>query len=189
MGTIVISTNLSLDGIVQDPDGREGFARGGWFPRSGGADLEQWTRLATDEALGAQALLLGRHSDAWFAERWNERTGEWADRLNAMPKYVVSSTVEEPRWRNATVLGGDVPAAVTKLKERVDGEILVYASYRLGRALLEHGLVDELRLVVFPVLVGDGERLFGELSGERPVRLTGTRKLGVGLTYLTYEVR
>src|SRR5580658_10896531 len=128
MGKIVISTNISLDGVVQDPDGLEGFTLGGWFGQFGGKDLEGWAKVETEEALSADALLLGRRSDEWFATRWLSRSGEWADRLNRMPKYVVSSTVEEPRWSNATVLQGDVVNEVTMLKRELEGEIVVYAS-------------------------------------------------------------
>jgi dihydrofolate reductase len=188
MGKLVISTNVSLDGVVQDPDGSEGFERGGWFRTYGGADLEEWTKVMFDQALGTSALLLGRRSDEWFAERWLSRPGEWADRLNSLPKYVVSSTVDEPRWSNATVLKGDVVAEVAKLKQDVDGDIVVFASYQLGRTLLEHDLVDELRLSVFPVVVGAGERLFGATSDVKPMRLVDTRTIGDGLTYLTYEL-
>ena len=171
MGKIVISTNVSLDGVVQDPTGEEGFKQGGWFGEFGGRDLEEWTRHETDETLRAEALLLGRRSDEWFAARWAQRTGEWADRLNSMPKYVVSSTLRAPRWANGTVLRGDVVSEVTKLKDALDGDIVVYASYQLGRTLMEHGLVDELRLTVFPVVLGTGERLFGETSDKTPLRL------------------
>ena len=188
MGKIVITTNVSLDGVVQDPDGQEGFERGGWFGRFGGKDLEAWATLETDEALGAEALLLGRHSDEWFASRWSSRSGEWADRLNSLAKYVVSSTLEDPRWGNATVLKGDVVDEVSKLKHELAGEIVVYASYQLARTLIEHDLVDELRLVVFPVVLGAGERLFGETSDEKPLRLVDTRTVGDGLAYLTYEL-
>jgi dihydrofolate reductase len=188
MGKIVISTNLSLDGIVEDPDGQEGFARGGWFTRFGGTDIEHWAELETAEALAAEALLLGRRTDEWFAARWTERTGAWADKLNSMPKYVVSSTGDAPRWRNSTVLSGDVPGKIAELKQTSYGEILVYASYDLGRTLLDHDLVDELRLVVFPVVVGAGRRLFGATADPKALRLTGTRTLGAGLAHLTYEV-
>jgi dihydrofolate reductase len=188
MGTIVISTNLSLDGVVQDPDGQEGFKLGGWFDQFVGEDREAWARLEIDETLGAEALLLGRRSDEWFASRWESRTGEWADKLNSMPKYVVSSTLEHPRWSNATVLKGDVVAEISKLKQEIDGEILVYASYQLARTLIEHDLVDELRLVVLPVVLGDGERLFGETSDKKALRLLGTRTIGAGLTFLNYEI-
>jgi dihydrofolate reductase len=188
MGKIVISTNVSLDGVVQDPDGQEGFRLGGWFGEFGGKDLEEWGKLSLDEALGADALLLGRRSDEWFASRWASRSGEWADRLNSLPKYVVSATVVDPDWSNSTVLKGDAVDEVSKLKRQLDGEIVVYASYELGRALIEHDLVDELRLTVFPVVLGAGERLFGETSEQKPMRLTGSKTIGSGLAFLTYEV-
>jgi dihydrofolate reductase len=187
MGKLVVTTNMTLDGVVQDPDGQEGFELGGWFARFGGADLEAWAALETEEALGASAMLLGRRSDAWFGSRWTQRDGAWADKLNALPKYVVSSTIDEPVWTNATVLHGDLVGEVTALKRRIDGEILIYASYALVRALIEHGLVDELRLVVFPVVLGAGERLFGTTSGERALQLIDARPLGSGLVYLTYR--
>jgi len=119
MGTIVISTNVSLDGVVQDPDGEEGFRRGGWFGQFGGKDLEAWGKISFEEAMGAEALLLGRRSDAFFATRWASRTGEWADRLNSLPKYVVSSTLGDPDWNNSTVLRGDVVEEVSKLKQEL----------------------------------------------------------------------
>jgi dihydrofolate reductase len=188
MAKIVISTNVSLDGVVQDPDGQEGFRLGGWFSQFGGKDLEAWAKVSLDEALGAEALLLGRRSDEWFAARWASRSGEWADRLNGLPKYVVSSTLVDPHWNNSTVLKGDVVEEVTKLKQESDGEILVYASYQLARTLIEHDLFDELRLTVFPVVLGAGERLFGETREKKPMRLLGARTVGDGLTYLTYEL-
>jgi dihydrofolate reductase len=187
MGKIIISTNASLDGVVQDPDGAEGFRLGGWFSQFGGTDLEAWAKVELDEALGAEALLVGRRSDAWFASRWLSRAGEFADRLNSMPKYVVSSTLEHPRWSNSTVLKGEVVDEVSKLKRELDGDILVYASYQLGRALIEHDLVDELRLFVFPVVLGAGERLFGETSDSKPMRLVNARTVGDGLAFLTYQ--
>jgi dihydrofolate reductase len=187
MGKIVISTNVSLDGVVQDPDGEEGFGRGGWFFQYGGEDLEEWGKVEYAEALGTAALLLGRRSDEWFGARWASRPGEWADRLNSLPKYVVSSTLEDPKWTNVTVLKGTVVDEVTRLKQEIDGDIVVYASYQLGRTLIEHDLVDELRLIVFPV-VGAGERLFGETSGKKLFRLTGSRNVGNGLFFLTYAI-
>ena len=187
MGKIVITTNASLDGVVQDPDGEEGFKLGGWFGQFGGKDLEQWAEVETDEALRAEALLLGRRSEEWFATRWASRTGEWADRLNSMPKYVVSSTLTEPRWGNSTVPKGDVVGEVSKLKQEIAGEILVYASYQLERALIEHDLVDELRLVVFPVVLGAGERLFGPTGDKKPMRLVSAQTIGDGLAFLTYQ--
>jgi dihydrofolate reductase len=188
MGKIVISTNVSLDGVVQDPDGGEGFRLGGWFAEDGGKDVEVWAKVEFEEALGMDALLLGRRSDEWFASRWQSRSGEWADRLNSVPKYVVSSTLEEPRWSNSTILKGDVVDEVSKLKQELDGEIVVYASYQLARTLIEHDLVDELRLFVFPVVLGDGERLFGATSDKKPLRLLSSRTIGDGLAFLTYEV-
>jgi dihydrofolate reductase len=188
MGKIVISTNVSLDGVVQDPDGREGFSRGGWFAKPGGKDFEEWGKVEYAEALGTAALLLGRRSDGWFGTRWASRSGEWADRLNSLPKYVVSATLEDPRWTNVTVLKGDVVDEVTRLKREVDGDIVVYASYQLGRTLMEHDLVDELRLFVFPVAVGAGERLFCETSAALPFRLIGSRAVGDGLVFLNYAI-
>ena len=188
MGKIVISTNVSLDGVVQDPDGEEGYERGGWFGQSGGKDLERWAQIEAEEAMRADALLLGRRSDEWFGTRWAARPGEWADRLNGLPKYVVSATLEDPRWTNVTVLKGDVVDEVTRLKQELAGDIVVYASYQLGRTLLEHALVDELRLTVFPVTLGTGQRLFGETGNKKPMRLAGTRNVGVGLVLLSYEM-
>jgi dihydrofolate reductase len=186
MGKIVISTNVSLDGVVQDPDGGEGFRLGGWFGQFGGKDLEEWAKVELEEALGAEALLLGRRSDEWFATRWASRTGEWPDRLNSLPKYVVSSTLQEPKWNNSTVLRGDVVSEVSKLKQELAGDIVVYASYQLGRTLIEHDLVDELRLFVYPVVLGAGEHLFGETSDKKPLRLVDTKTVGDGLVFLTY---
>ncbi len=190
MGKIVMSgpQNVSLDGVVQDPDGQEGFRLGGWFVQFGDKDLEAWNTVALEEALGAEAWLLGRKSYEFFGTRWRPRNGELADRINSMPKYVVSSTLEDPEWNNSTVLEGDVVTEVSKLKQQVDGEIVVPASYQLGRTLIEHGLVDELRLVVFPVVLGAGERLFGETSDMNPMRLLDARTIGDGLAFLTYEI-
>jgi dihydrofolate reductase len=189
MGKIVISgpQNVSLDGVVQDPDGKEGFKRGGWFVEFGGKDLEAWNRVALDDALRAEAWLLGRRSYEFFAMRWQPRTGKLADRLNSLPKYVVSSSLENPEWNNTTVLKGDVMTEVSKLKQNLAGEIIVPASYQLTRTLMEHDMVDELRLVVFPVVLGAGERLFGETSDKKPMRLLDSRTIGDGLVYVTYE--
>jgi dihydrofolate reductase len=187
MGKIVISTNVSFDGVVQDPDGLEGFRLGGWFGQFGGKDLEEWAKVEFEEALGTEALLLGRRSDEWFAARWLSKSDAWADRLNGLPKYVVSSTLQEPKWSNVTVLRGDVVSEVSKLKQELDGDIVVYASYQLGRTLIEHDLVDELRLFVYPVVLGAGQRLFGETSDKKPLRLVDTKTVGDGLTLLTYQ--
>src|SRR5262249_4562214 len=162
MGKIVMSgpQNVSLDGVVQDPDGEEGFRLGGWFAQFGGKDLEAWNKVALEEALRAEAWLLGRRSYEVFWARWRPRSGELADRLNSIAKYVVSKTFADPEWNNSTVLKGDVVTEVSRLKQELDGEIVIPASYQLARTLVEHDLVDELRLVVFPVVLGDGERLF-----------------------------
>jgi dihydrofolate reductase len=187
MGKIVISTNASLDGVVQDPDGLEGFRLGGWFAESGGEDLNEWGKIEFEESLAAEALLLGRRSEEWFGSRWASRTGAWADRLNSMPKYVVSGSLGEPVWRNVTVLSGDVAEEVGKLKQQLNGDILVYASYQLGRTLMEHDLVDELRLFIYPVVLGGGTSLFGEISDKRPMRLVRAQTVGAGLVFVTYE--
>ncbi|MFE6755366.1 dihydrofolate reductase family protein [Streptomyces sp. NPDC057684] len=188
MGKIVISENVSLDGVVQDPTGDEGFRRGGWFDRMADKDRLEWTKVEFDEALGTEALLLGRRTYEWFAARWPSRSGAWAERLNALPKYVVSSTLVDLEWNNSTVLDGEVVAEVTKLKQELDGDIVVYASRRLVRTLLEHGLADELRLIVHPVVLGAGERLFGETGDELSLRLLATRTVGDGLAALTYGI-
>jgi dihydrofolate reductase len=190
MGKIVMSgpQNVSLDGVIQDPDGKEGFSLGGWFVRSGGKDLQEWNKVALEEALRAEAWLLGRRSYEYFGARWRPRSGELADRLDALPKYVVSSTLAEPEWNNTTVLNGDVVGEASKLKRELDGEIVVPASYQLGRTLIEHDLVDELRLVIFPVVVGAGERFFGEAGGSKPMRLLDARTIGDGLVFVSYEM-
>ncbi|MFE9328408.1 dihydrofolate reductase family protein [Nocardia sp. NPDC052278] len=195
MGKIVISSNVTLDGVVQDPDGQEGFERGGWFHQFvGGKDLEDWVARETEEAVGVEAILLGGRTNEWFADRMtarNEAEGrvspEWAERVRSLPKYVVSSTLEDPQWSNVTVLGGDAVKEISELKRKVDGEILVYGSYQLMRTLIEQNLADELRLVVFPVVVGTGLRLFDETSDTKPLHLVNTRQLGDGLVFYTYE--
>src|SRR5439155_11181431 len=169
MGRIVVSDNVSLDGVIQDPAGDEGYERGGWVGLI--KDRPGVNKLALDDALGAEALLLGRRSYEWFAGRWPSRSGELADRLNRMPKYVVSSTLEHPAWNNSTVLKGDVVNEVSKLKEELNGEIVVPASFQLVHTLIEDDLVDELRLKIFPVVLGAGERLFAETSDKKPMRL------------------
>jgi dihydrofolate reductase len=185
MGKIVVSDNVSLDGVIQDPAGDEGFRVGGWVGQI--KDREELNRLTLDEALGTEALLLGRRSYEWFAARWPSRSGELADRLNSLPKYVVSSTLEDPDWSNSTVLRGDVLNEVSKLKQELNGEIVVLASFQLVRTLLEHDLVDELRLKVYPVVLGAGERLFGETSDKKPMRLVGTQTVDGDIAFLTYE--
>jgi dihydrofolate reductase len=188
MGKIVISENVSLDGVVQDPTGEEGFRHGGWFSQVGDNDREAWAKVEYEEALATQALLLGRRSDEYFGPRWTGRGGEWADRLNGLPKYVVSSTLVNPEWSNSTVLNGDVVNEVAKLKAKLDGDIVVYASRQLVHTLMEHDLVDEVRLMVYPFVLGAGERLFGETSDKTSVRPLATRTVGDSLVHLTYEI-
>jgi dihydrofolate reductase len=188
MGKIVISENVSLDGVVQDPTGEEGSKFGGWFLGIGDRDREEWAKVEMAEALRAQALLLGRRTDEYFGERWLSRSGEWADRLNRMPKYVVSSTIREARWSNSTVLTGDVVTEVTKLKHQLDGEIVVYGSAQLAQTLMENDIVDEVRLIVYPVALGTGGRLFGETSDKKNLRLVDARPVGESLAFLSYRV-
>jgi dihydrofolate reductase len=182
MGKIVVSENVTLDGVVQDPTGEEGFARGGWFGRISAADYAAFAGYFTAEAMAADALLLGGRTYEWFTRRWAARDGQWADRLRSLPKYVVSSTVEDLGWGHTTVLAID---EVAKLRDNVDGEIVVYASSRLVRTLIEQDLVDEFRLLVYPIVLGSGERLFAEV--EKPLRLIGSRTVGDSLAALAYE--
>jgi dihydrofolate reductase len=187
MGRIVVSENVSLDGVVEDPTGEEGFARGGWFNQISAEDRDAWTRAECDEALAAEALLLGRRTYEYLAARFPSRTGPWADRLNSMPKYVVSATAKDLDWNNSTVLSGDVLEEVAKLKDRVTGDIVAYSSRRLVQLLIEHDLVDELRLFVYPFVLGAGARVFGETSDTKPVRLIDARPLGPSLAFLAYR--
>ena len=188
MGKIIISENVTLDGVVQDPTGEEGFRHGGWFVQVGSNDREGFYKAALDEALGAEALLVGRRSYEFLAARWPSRTGELADRLNSMPKYVVSSTRQEPKWTNSTVLKGDVVNEVSKLKQELAGDIVVAGSIQLAHTLLDHDLADELRLMIYPVVLGAGQRLFGETSDKKPTHLISAQTVGDGLALLTYEV-
>jgi dihydrofolate reductase len=186
MGKLIIAENVTLDGIAGDPMGDEGTGHGHWTGQISVQNREEWFQALHEDALSAEALLLGRRSDQWFARRWLTRDGERAERLNGMPKYIVSSTLDEPRWSNATILSGDVVTAVTKLKAELAGDIVVYGSIRLAHTLLEHGLVDEVRLFVFPVVLGDGQRLFTSAAAHRPLRLVTARPLGENLVRLTY---
>ena len=186
MGKIVVSANVTLDGVIQDPDGAEGFTHGGWFKQFVGDDFEGWARHETEETLHAEVMLLGRKSEAWFGTRTPGRSEPWAARMNSLPKYVVSSTLKKPQWTHSTLLT-DVVKEVSQLKQTVGGEILIYGSYQLVRMLMEHGLVDEFRLIIFPVVLGAGERLFGE-TAKTPLRLIRSETLGKGLPLLTYEV-
>ena len=187
MGKLIISENVSLDGVIQDPAGDEGFQRGGWVGRVGDRGREEAAQVLLEEALGTEAMLLGRRSYEFLAARWPSRTGALADRLNSKPKYVVSSTLQDPIWNNTTVLKGNVVNQVSKLKQQLAGDIVVPASFQLVRTLIEHDLADELRLMIYPVVLGAGERLFGETSDKKPLRLISTRTVGNDLAYLTYQ--
>jgi dihydrofolate reductase len=190
MGKIVIFQNITLDGVVQDPSGDEGITHGGWFLGAGDKESRYlaWTEVIFSDAKAAEAILLGRRSDEWLASRWSSRTDEVGDRLNSMPKYVVSSTLQQPKWANATVLKGNVVDEITKLKQELDGEILVYASAQLVRTLIGNDLADELRLMIHPIVVGAGERLFGGTSDKVPLRQVAIRTVGDDLAYVTYQV-
>jgi dihydrofolate reductase len=185
MGKIVVTEFVSLDGVMEDPGGSENFAHGGWsFKVDRG---EEGDRFKLEEAFAADALLLGRVTYEGFAEAWPAREGEFADKINSMPKYVVSTTLEHPEWTNSTVLGGDVVEAVSRLREDSDQEIVVHGSARLAQTLLEHDLVDELRLMVFPVVLGSGKRLFGETQATKPLHLVDARTVGAGVQILVYR--
>jgi dihydrofolate reductase len=185
MGKIVVSDNVTLDGVIQDPAGDEGFKYGGWVGLI--KDSPRLGKIALDEALAAEAWLLGRRSYEWFAARWPSRSGALADRINSLPKYVVSATLDQPGWPNSTVLSGDVRTSVATLKQQLAGEIVVPGSFQLVRTLLEHNLVDELRLKIFPVALGAGQRLFGETSDKMPMRLVDTQTIEGGIACLTYQ--
>jgi dihydrofolate reductase len=176
MGRIVITEFVSLDGVIEDPGGVEGFKLGGWVVEINRGEGGDKFKLA--ETLETEALLLGRRTYDTFAASWTSRSGEFADRFNGLPKYVVSSTLEDPDWNNSTVLKGDVVEEVSKLKRALDGEIVVHGSPQLARTLIEHDLVDELRLMVYPVVLGAGDRLFGETSAKKPLRLVDTQTSG-----------
>jgi dihydrofolate reductase len=187
MGQIIISENVTLDGVVQDPAGSEGFRHGGWVGRIGDRGREEAATIALEEAASTEAMLLGRRSYEFFAARWPSRTGELASRLNSKPKYVVSSTLHDPAWHNTMVLNGDIVSEVSKLKQQLAGKIVVAASFQLVRTLLEHDLVDELRLMIYPVVLGTGRRLFGEINDKKPFRLVGNKTVAGDLAYLTYQ--
>jgi dihydrofolate reductase len=185
VGRIVVTEFVSLDGVMEDPGGSENFAQGGWsFKISRG---EEGDKFKLDETFASEALLLGRVTYEGFAEAWPSRDGEFADKFNSMPKYVVSSTLDDPEWNNTTVLRGDVVEEITKLKQEQDGDIVVHGSARLVQTLIEHDLVDELRLMVYPVVLGSGKRLFGETSDKKPLRLVDSKVVGDGVTIVVYQ--
>jgi dihydrofolate reductase len=185
MGKIAVTEFVSLDGVMEDPGGAEDYRHGGWtFKFDRGPDGD---KFKLDEAMGAQALLLGRRTYEGFAAAWPSMQGDFADKFNNMPKYVVSSTLSEPAWNNSTVLGGDIVAEVAKLKDSLAGEISVHGSAQLAQTLLEHGLVDELRLMVFPVVLGSGKRLFAAGEEKKTLRLSSSKTVGEGIAILIYE--
>ena len=186
IGKIIISQNVSLDGVIQDPVGDEDFSRGGWVGRVGGRGREQAAKVLLEKALAAEAQLLGQRSYELLAARWPFRSGELADMLNSMPKYVVSARLKEPEWNNTTVLKCEMVTEVSKLKQETSGQIVIAASFQLVRALIEHDLIDEVRLTVYPVVLGAGERRFGETSGTKPMHLVKTETVG-DLAHLIYE--
>ena len=185
MGKIVITEFISLDGVVEDPGGSEDFKYGGWsFELSRG---DEGDKFKLDEAMASDALLLGRVTYEGFADAWPQRDGEFADKFNNMPKYVVSTTLSDPEWSNSTVIGGDVAKAIGELKEQPGGDILVNGSAQLIQTLVEHDLVDEYRLMVFPLVLGGGKRLFGETSDKKRLRLADSKVVGEGVVILVYE--
>jgi dihydrofolate reductase len=186
MGRIVVTEFVSLDGVMEDPGGAENFKHGGWSFEIARGD--EGDKFKLDETMDTEALLLGRVTYEGFAEAWPTRTGEFADKFNNMPKYVVSSTMDEAEWNNSTVLKGDITEAVSKLRKEHDGDIVVHGSARLAQTLLEHDLVDELRLMVFPVVLGSGKRLFSDTSEtKKPMQLVDSKTVGEGVTILVYK--
>ena len=184
MGRIVVTEFVSLDGVMEDPGGAENYKYGGWsFEYNRGKEGDQFK---LDETMSSDALLLGRRTFEGFAKAWPTREGEFADKFNSMPKYVVSSTMKDPAWANSTVVGSDVAAAVEHVKRRHDGDIVVHGSAQLVQELLERDLVDELRLMVFPVVLGNGKRVFGETSDKKSLRLVDSKTVGDGVAILVY---
>jgi dihydrofolate reductase len=187
MGKIVVTEFVSLDGVMEDPGGSEDYRHGDWTFEIDRGD--EGNKFKLDEVFEAEAQLLGRVTYEGFAAAWPTREDEagFAERMNAMPKYVVSSTLQEASWNNTTILRGDLADEVAKLHREIDGVILVAGSAQLAQALIEHDLVDELRLMVFPVLLGEGKRLFGGVSEKKSLRLAESRTVGAGVALLTYE--
>jgi dihydrofolate reductase len=185
MGRIVVTEFVSLDGVMEDPGGAEDYRHGGWtFEIERGQDGDAFK---LDETFAAEALLLGRRTYEGFAAAWPEREGEFADKFNSMPKYVVSSTLEAAEWNNSTILKGDLADEVAKLRDSASGDVYVHGSAQLVQALVEHDLVDELRLMVFPVVLGSGKRLFDGTSDKKALRLTDSKTVGEGVMILIYE--
>jgi dihydrofolate reductase len=184
MGRIVVTEFISLDGVIEAPGGGEDYKYGGWtFEIDRGDEGDQFK---LDETMSSAALLLGRRTYEGFAAAWPERDGEFADKFNTMPKYVVSSTLRDPEWTNSTVVSGDVVDEITKLKREQDGDIVVHGSAQLVQSLIENDLVDELRLMVFPVVLGTGKRLFGETTDKKRLRLSSSTVVGDGVAIQVY---
>jgi len=186
MGTLVISENITLDGVIEDPTGDDGFSRGGWFSRISEEDRQGWAEIESAQAFDATAELYGRRTYEWLTTRWATREGAWADRLRTMPKYVVSVTLEKPIWPNTTTLRGDIVDEVARLKQQLDGELVVVGSGQLAHTLIEADLVDEFRLIVYPFVVADGTRLFEKSDELRNLRLLESRTVGRGLVLMRY---
>jgi dihydrofolate reductase len=185
MGRIVVTEFVSLDGVMEAPGGGEDYRHGGWtFEIERG---EEGDKFKLDETMASETLLLGRRTYEGFAAAWPSRDGEFADKFNSMPKYVVSSTLKDPEWNNTTVLDGELADEVAKLKEQQDGDIVVHGSAQLVQGLLENDLVDELRLMVFPVVLGSGKGLFGETSEKKSLKLRDSKIVGDGVAILVYE--
>jgi dihydrofolate reductase len=186
MGKVVVTEFVSIDGVFEDPGGSENYKHGGWtfkFDRGDDGD-----KIKLDELMEADAQLLGRVTFEAFAEAWPSREGEFADKINSGPKYVVSTTLENPEWENSTVIKDNVSDEVSKLKDTYDGDILIAGSGQLVRSLMQDGLVDMLRLMVFPVVLGSGKRLFEEEIDPSVMTLTDTKQVGSdGVMVLTYE--
>ena len=184
MSKLIVSQFITVDGVIEDPGGSEGFERGGWaFQFERGAEGD---KFKLDELLASDVLLLGRVTYEGFAAAWPSRTGDFAEKFNTMRKYVVSTTLDEPGWNNSTVIKANVPEEVAKLKDEPGGDILVNGSVQLVRTLLDHDLVDELRLMVFPVVLGAGKRLFGDAAGPIAFRPVETKPAG-SVAILTLE--
>ncbi|HUA73891.1 MAG TPA: dihydrofolate reductase family protein [Solirubrobacteraceae bacterium] len=184
MGRIVVTEFVSLDGVMEAPGGGETYKHQGWtFEVDRGPEGD---RFKLQEALAAEGLLLGRRTYEGFAAAWPSMEGEFADKFNGMPKYVVSSTLRDPSWNNTTVLGGDFAQELNELKAATEGELQVHGSAQLVQGLLEHGLIDELHLMVFPVVLGSGKRLFGESEDKRGLKLADAKTVGDGIAVLTY---
>jgi dihydrofolate reductase len=185
VGRIVVTEFVSLDGVIEAPGGGEDFKHGGWTFQINRGD--EGDKFKLDEAFSSEALLLGRATYEGFAAAWPTVEGEFADKFNSMPKYVVSSTLENPEWNNSTVLGPDLVAEVSKLRQELAGDIVVHGSAQLVQSLVEHDLVDEYRLMVFPVVLGSGKRLFGETDDKKRLKLVDSKVVGDGVAILTYR--